>query len=97
MLLAAKKITYRPCTCPTTAAAGKETAHTLLEGPQVHGLEALNGGKVDPTNTLELGNKPLLLGSCAPRSIATSQFSDPFVPVGSLTLPVAETVRNSPP
>src|SRR5215467_5120623 len=94
--LAATKITYRPCTCPAIAAAGKEIAHGPPL-PQVQGLEAPNGGKFVPTNTVALGNNPLLAGSWAPRSIARSQFSDPFAPLGSLTLPSAEVERNSPP
>jgi len=40
--LATTKITYWPCTCPTTATAGKEAAHVALK--QVQGVLALKGG-----------------------------------------------------
>ena len=56
--LAETKITNFPCTWPTIAAAGKETAHEVP--PQVQGLEALNGGKVEPMKIVALGNKPSL-------------------------------------
>src|SRR5271165_1560768 len=35
-------------------------------------------------------------GKVVSGSITTSEFSDPLAPVGSLTLPAAEMVRNSP-
>src|SRR6516164_4394342 len=89
------KMTYFPCTWPTAAAAGNDAAQTAP--PQVQGLETLNGGKFDPMKTVALGNNPLLDESCVPRSITTSQFSEPLAPVGSLSSPEPDIVRNSPP
>jgi hypothetical protein len=56
--LAESKMTYFPCTWPTTAEVGNDTAQAAP--PQVQGLETLNGGKFDPMNTVALGNNPLL-------------------------------------
>src|SRR5215470_8547064 len=93
--LATTKITYFPSTFPTTTAAGKETAQVAVPG-QLQGFAALNGGKFEPINTVAFANNPLAK-EVWPRSITTSQFSEPLVPVGSLTTPVLVAVRNSPP
>ena len=57
------KITNFPPSSPTTAEAGKETAHVRVVPKQVHGFVSLNGGKLEPTKILALGNSPAELES----------------------------------